>query len=134
MTQKGHFVLRCGAAAARGTHLGGGVLEVVYTGPITPVSFSALKAAVLEQSSGAAAMVLRMEGAAVLLDESAHDDVQPYRGHVPPAAVVSCHGCYEYWSAYTRRLAALGTMRAVFLPENLALARFWAARHATVRL
>jgi hypothetical protein len=134
MSRNKKFDLRSGAAHARGYCLGHGVCEVVYTGPVTKVTFSALKAGVLRETQGVGAMVLRMEHAAVLLDEAAQSDVAPYAGDMPPAAVVSCADRFAYWNEYARRLAGLGVMRAVFLPDHLELARLWARRHVAVRL
>jgi hypothetical protein len=134
MSRTKRFVLRAGAAEAKGFCLGEGVCEVVYAGPITRATFSALKQGVIDETRCASALVLRMERAMVLLDHEAHGDVGPYAGDLPPAAVVSCLDRFGYWNEYARRLAALGVMRAVFLPGHLELARLWASRHAAVRL
>jgi len=134
MSRSSKFVLRSGAAQAKGYCLGDGLCEVVYTGPITPAAFSVLKAGVLRETRCASSMVLRMDRAMVMLDDDAQADVAPYAGDLPPAAVVSCVERYAYWREYARRLAALGVMRAVFLPDHLELARLWARRHVAVRL
>lgn len=134
MSESIRFLVRSGAAQALGRCTGGDVCEVVYTGPITRSVFSKLKAAVLNETRGASALVVRMDRAMVLLDQEAHDDVEPYAGDLPPAAVVSSPDRFAFWNEYARRLAGVGVMRAVFLPNHLELARLWARRHAAVRL
>lgn len=134
MSRSKKFVLRSGAAQAKGFCLARGLCEVVYTGPLTRSGYSALRAGVLRETEKARALVLRMDRAMVLLDDDPHADVAPYLGDEPPAALVSSADQFAYWNEYARRLAAVGVMRAVFLSSRLELARLWAERHVAVRL
>jgi hypothetical protein len=126
-------VIRSHSAQARVYDIGGGVSEVVYSGPLSQAAFTNLVAGVRLATKEIGALVVRVEHTVLLMRELVVD-TGAYGPNSPPGAVVASDEHIEYWTAYGKAVAAAGVMRAVFLARQIDLAREWARRHAVVAL
>jgi hypothetical protein len=120
---------RYGAARASNTRIGkSGLVESIYTGPISAQAFEVLRLGVLRETQGSPCAVIRMDGSLMLLSLPPVIGPGVYTGRSAPGAVIVRADQYELWAEYSRRLASVGVMRAVFLDSHAALAYEWAER------
>jgi hypothetical protein len=104
-----------------------GVCECVYGGLVTQAVQPAAHRATLGYMEGCCAAVIRTEPALFTIAElpAVYHDL--YARVSAPAALVVPLDRFEFWSEWCELLAReTGLVRAVFLQENLHLARAWA--------
>ena len=130
-----------GGAHVRNTWLrGGGVVQALLTGPITPAVMPRLRAMTLNRPAlaGAQALVLRLDAAVMLTAIEDHAKQQTAGGSVAggllPVALVVQPQHLDGFRLHAWRLAERGIVRGVFLPTELDAAYEWAARMACLRL
>jgi hypothetical protein len=120
---------RCGAARVTSTALGKlGLVESVYTGPISANAFGILRLGVLRETEGSPCAVIRMDRSLMLVSLPPVIAPGVYTARSAPGAVIVRADQYEMWAEYARRLANVGVMRAVFLESHATLAYEWAER------
>lgn len=123
----------CHAAGAAVGADQGGVVEVVFTGPLTNHSFAALRDDVINEIGPHRVAVLRIDAAL-----TAMDDMQRWaRGNRPPqagAAVVVRKDQYDMAWRYAALTAESGVTLCVFLDsrESIDLAWAWARRQVAL--
>lgn len=118
---------RLHSAEAKVTKLVTGVVEVIYSGPMTYAVSKALRALVIEATPNAPCLVLRLDRALTLYEVIPPDATDVYRLSRAPAAMVVRQNQYDVWSDYARAIERLGVMRAVFLDSEVEQAYQWAA-------
>lgn len=129
--------IRHHAATARIVAIDGiaeGVLEVRISGPMSQAAFDYFRPYVLKWVQGSSGVVVRLDTALDVVVEPPGVGAMVDRPEDPPSQAVVCHAeQYKLWSTHARRLAEIGIRRAVFLPEQLALAYRWVALEARRR-
>lgn len=120
-----------GSATVRTARRGSGVLEVAYTGVITPALAHTVRGWTLEAIKGAPAAVLCFTEAVLGVDRLPEIDGPSYACAPTPAALVVRHDQYEVWQEFSDRLMReTGILRALFLESHQALAHRWAEAEA----
>ena len=94
-----------------------------YSGPMCHQAFEALRLRVVQASSGAACLVLRVDRSLCLM--GANPFVNGYSPVAVPGAVIVRPDQYSLWSDYAQVMAQAGIRRAVFLDSELELCRQW---------
>ena len=94
-----------------------------YSGPMCIQAFEELRPRVVQASTGAACLVLRMNKSLSLMGSAPF--VQGYRPGAVPGAVIVRPDQYAMWSSYAQAMAQAGIRRAVFLDSELELCRQW---------
>lgn len=127
-------ITRIHASSVEVYDLGGGALEVDYTGPMPLDNFTWLRKHVMKMAANSGAVVIRLDRMLLLVPLPYVERAPELVMKSPPGAFVVPPEQADSWRNYCRELSELGVMRAVFLPCQLELARQWAQRHAVVRL
>lgn len=105
-----------------------GLVEAIYSGALSAKAFDALRCDVLRDTNPAPGVVLRMDRSLTLMSAMPKIPTGTYVPTAPAGAVIVRFDQYEMWAQYTRELAKVGVMRAVFLDSHAALAYSWAER------
>ena len=111
----------------------GDLAEVRYQGAIAGHHLASMRDAVLSETRGAKGLIIRMDTGLLLFNELPVPATAGYRSNGVPAAVVVSESGYAMHVEYSRRLAALGVIRAVFLPDQIEQARLWAGYACRVK-
>ena len=107
-----------------------GLMEVDYWGSLTKPAYIELRVSVLAATRSAAALVVRMDNAAMLLGQQPTPPSPMKSAGAPAGALVVRADQFQMFSDYARALSAVGVVRAVFLPSQLASAYSFAEHHA----
>ena len=94
-----------------------------YTGPLCKKALEALRPRVVQASSGASCLVIRVDQSLCLLGGA--PDVSGSHGLVVPAAVIVRPDQYDEWSAYAQAMARAEIIRVVFPLSELEMCRQW---------
>lgn len=113
------------SASVRSRTLEDRVVELTYCGLLTDAAYSVLVGDVIRQISDAPSAVIRYDKAMVVM--ALDREVPPHVANTPPAAIIVLPEQMEFWRRYSRKLADLGLMRAVFLPSEAQAAYRWAS-------
>ena len=111
----------------------GGVVELVFYGPLTIPSILALGLAAAKSTEGARCLILRLDKAVMMVSslEGLHSPETARHQTIHGAVIVSEENL-ELFDAYSLDSAGRGIMRAVFLSSEYAQARRWATRQARI--
>lgn len=121
------------SARATCEHIRGNIKQmlVTYSGPISLFAFEELAGRVLWATNGADALMVRVDGCVLLMDQPAADSGAAHAPHAPPACIIVRPEQAAYWTAYAALLAASGIRRVVFLDSQLELAAEWLQRQSS---
>jgi hypothetical protein len=107
----------------------GGVVEAVFYGPLTVETIRLLGLASAKATAGTMGLILRLDKAALLASSlDGLDDPNTFIGQRIHGAVIVSPEQRPVLDDYSRKSAAHGIMRAVFLPWEYPLAVRWAHR------
>ena len=110
-----------------------GMLETSYGGVLTSAAFDVLRGDVLRETARASAVVIRMDKSLIAMADMPDVPRGTYHVRAVTGAVIVRADQYAMWSAYARRLAQIGVMRAVFLDSQGALPYEWALRQVAAQ-
>lgn len=111
-------------ASVRFATLDSGVVEVSYAGLITDATYAPLVGQAIRALADAPSAVIRYDRAMILMEFVR--EVPASAAGTPPAAIIVLPEQMGFWRGYSRKLADLGLMRAVFLVSEAAEAYRWA--------
>ena len=111
----------------------GGVVELVFYGPLTVPTIQSLGVAAAPSTTGARCLILRMDRAVLMTGslEGLHRPETAKHQTIHGAVIVSEENL-ELFDAYSQESAGRGIMRAVFLSSEYAQALRWATRQARI--
>ena len=111
----------------------GPMAEVVYLGAIAGRHLASMRDAVLDGTRGTVGLLIRLDTSLLLYDELPTPNPNAYRENSAPAAVIVGAHAYAMHVEYSRKMAQLGVLRAVFLSSQIEQARNWSEWAQRVR-
>ena len=124
----------CHAATATVGKDQGGVVEVVFAGPLTKSSFESLRASAINEVGPHRVAVLRFDTALIVMNEVVPRRADENRPGQAGAAIIVRRDQYDLAWRYAALTANLGVTLCVFLnsPESVDLAWRWARRQVAL--